>query len=439
MKNKLTGWKDIFRFTLIQTLKSKAFIVSFVILIVLALAASPVINMINKEGENSSYTINKLYVSDETGIFDTKKTSDVLAEEGWSTTVKAVPVLAEDSEEYTDQILQLAENEKESALLLIRCAEGGPVSLYLEYPESGKIENKEAKAFTQVLSGYFERARFAAQGITDSQQELLAAEVITNVLQTNADGDVEAADTSISSFEYWFLYALLFIIMMICMMSGSQVATAIVTEKSSKVVEYLLTSVRPLAIIVGKVLAMLCVVLTEVGGLLVAFVISNQLSGQQNGENMLAKLVSPEVLSALNPLNIIICFVFIGLGLVFYATLAGLAGATVSRMEEAGEGLILFSFSVLVGVYVGMGAAGSLLGSGDNAFALFAMLFPLSSPFLMPGAVLIGKAELWVVAAAFAILLVLLILLFAFVARVYEALIVYNGNRVGIRQLFKMR
>ncbi len=439
MKNKLTGWKDIFRFTLIQTLKSKAFIVSFVILVVLALAASPVINMINKEGENSSYTINKLYVSDETGIFDTKKASDVLAEEGWSTTVKAVPVLAEDSEEYTDLILQLAENEKESALLLIRCAEGGPVSLYLEYPESGKIENKEAKAFTQVLSGYFERARFAAQGITDSQQELLAAEVITNVLQTNADGDVEAADTSISSFEYWFLYALLFIIMMICMMSGSQVATAIVTEKSSKVVEYLLTSVRPLAIIVGKVLAMLCVVLTEVGGLLVAFVISNQLSGQQNGENMLAKLVSPEVLSALNPLNIIICFVFIGLGLVFYATLAGLAGATVSRMEEAGEGLILFSFSVLVGVYVGMGAAGSLLGSGDNAFALFAMLFPLSSPFLMPGAVLIGKAELWVVAAAFAILLVLLILLFAFVARVYEALIVYNGNRVGIRQLFKMR
>ena len=84
--------------------------------------------------------------------------------------------LAEDSEEYTDLIIQLAENEKESALLLIRCAEGGPVSLYLEYPESGKIENKEAKAFTQVLSGYFERARFAAQGITDSQQELLAAE-----------------------------------------------------------------------------------------------------------------------------------------------------------------------------------------------------------------------------------------------------------------------
>ncbi len=65
MKNKLTGWKDIFRFTLIQTLKSKAFIVSFVILIVLALAASPVINMINKEGENNSYTINKLYVSEQ--------------------------------------------------------------------------------------------------------------------------------------------------------------------------------------------------------------------------------------------------------------------------------------------------------------------------------------------------------------------------------------
>ena len=167
--------------------------------------------------------------------------------------------------------------------------------------------------------------------------------------------------------------------------------------------------------------------------------IDNRLSGQGQEENMLAKLVSPEVLGALNPLNIVICLVFVGLGLVFYATLAGLAGATVSRMEEAGEGLVLFTVSMLVGVYIGIGAAGSLLGTGDNAFALFAMLFPLSSPFLMPGAILIGKAELWIILVAFVILLALLILLFAFVARVYEALIVYNGSRVGIRQLFKMK
>ena len=99
----------------------------------------------------------------------------------------------------------------------------------------------------------------------------------------------------------------------------------------------------------------------------------------------------------------------------------------------------MFTLALLIGVYVGIGAAGSLLGAGDNPFAIFAMLFPLSSPFLMPGAILIGKAEIWIIAASFVLLTLLVLVLFAFVARVYEALIVYNGNRVKLKQLFKMK
>ena len=77
------------------------------------------------------------------------------------------------------------------------------------------------------------------------------------------------------------MYALVFIGMMICMMTGSQVATSVVVEKSSKVVEYLLTTIKPLAIIVGKVLAMLCVVVTEIVGLIVVFAVSNAITGQK--------------------------------------------------------------------------------------------------------------------------------------------------------------
>lgn len=61
MKNKLSGWKDVFSFTLTQTLKSKPFIVSFVIMMVLALVASPVMSMISDvDGGNENYTITKM-------------------------------------------------------------------------------------------------------------------------------------------------------------------------------------------------------------------------------------------------------------------------------------------------------------------------------------------------------------------------------------------
>ena len=117
----------------------------------------------------------------------------------------------------------------------------------------------------------------------------------------------------------------------------------------------------------------------------------------------------------LSPLNIALGLVFITLGMVFYATLAGLAGATVSRMEEMGEGLLIFTITMLVGLYIGVGAASSLLGAGDNPFAMFAMLFPLSSPFLMPGAIVIGKAPLWITVVSLLLLVGLVALLFWFV------------------------
>ncbi|MDE7327249.1 MAG: ABC transporter permease [Lachnospiraceae bacterium] len=438
MKNKLSGWKDVFSFTLAQTLKSKAFIVSFVIMMLLAMAASPVMSIISSnEGENGNYTITKIYVYDETGYFNADTVVPLLKDGGWK--VEIAPG-AEPSGSAYDELCSRVDKTETNSVLLSITAKEGPVELFLEYSRNGEVKRAELTAFEEVLCAALKECRYNAVGVDAAQRELLSAQVLTNVVHADMEGNVvEKEDTSISDFEYGFLYALLFIGMMICMMTGSQVASSIVVEKSSKVVEFLLTTIKPLAIIVGKVLAMLCVVMTEMVGLIVVFAASNAITGQKTGENMLAKMVSPEVLGMLNPLNIVIGLVFIALGMVFYATLAGLAGATVSRMEEIGEGLVMFSISVLVGLYIGIGAASSLLGAGDNPFAIFAMLFPLSSPFLMPGAIIIGKAPIWVTVVSLLLLIGLVAILFWFVARVYEALIVHNGNRVGLKQLFKMR
>lgn len=438
MKSKLSGWKDVFSFTLGQTLKSKAFRISFVIMILLALVASPIMSMISSsEEENNNFTITKMYVNDETGYFNVNQVLSMLSAGGWEVQIDMGG--ASSGAVYEELCARIDERENNAVLLSIT-AEQGPVEMFLEYSKNGDIGKTELAAFEEVLNNAITECRFQALGIEDDQRDLLSAKVITSVVKVGENGEfITDEDTSISGFEYGFLYALLFICMMICMMTGSQVATSIVEEKSSKVVEYLLTSIRPLSIIVGKVLAMLCVVMTEMVGMILVFVVSNSITGQKTGQNVLENVISPEILGQLNPFNIILGLVFIALGMVFYATLAGLAGATVSRMEEIGEGLVMFTVTMLVGLYIGIGAASSLLGAGDNPFAVFAMLFPLSSPFLIPGAVVIGRAPSWVIVVAFILLVGLVSLLFWFVARVYEALIVYNGNRIGIKQLLKMK
>ena len=71
--------------------------------------------------------------------------------------------------------------------------------------------------------------------------------------------------------------------------------------------------------------------------------------------------------------------------------MAGLTGATVSKMEEANSGMTLFYICIYAGLYIGIIAAGSMMNTGMNAFSTFAIIFPLSSPYVLPGMILIGE------------------------------------------------
>ena len=124
--------------------------------------------------------------------------------------------------------------------------------------------------------------------------------------------------------------------------------------------------------------------------------------------------------------------------MVIYANLAGLCGAPASRMEDSSESLTLLSMTSLVGFYIGFGAAGTLMASGDNAFVTFALIFPVSSSFLLPAALLVGKADARIALIAIAVLFLSIVLMFKFVAKVYESLILHNGARLKIKDVIAM-
>ena len=225
------------------------------------------------------------------------------------------------------------------------------------------------------------------------------------------------------------------------MIASTQIAHSIVTEKSTRVIEYLLTSVKPLAIIVGKILAMLTAVVLQIVSMIVVVFISNKIASSLNpgsGESVLSQYLPENIFGNLNIFNLALSLILIVLGLIFYATLAGLTGATVSKVEEINEALKLFNFTNLIGSYIAIGAAIVLMIGGVNGFIIFSFLFPLSSPYILPGAILIGKASLPIVATSIALQLVFIILLFRFVAKVYETLILHNGNAIKIKDLFKI-
>ena len=74
----------------------------------------------------------------------------------------------------------------------------------------------------------------------------------------------------------------------------------------------------------------------------------------------------------------------------------------------------------------------------DNAFVTFALIFPISSAFLLPAALLIGKANVITAVIAIVVLLLSIALMFQFVAKVYETLILHNGSRIKMKEVIAM-
>lgn len=432
-KDSCKGWKNIFSFTLIQTLKSKAYRGGLIFMVVLLLVSVPLMNLLmgNAAMDGSEGTdIEKVYVVNATMY----RNLDILPELPESYR----KILFETTTETPERIQQRLVGDETEAVLLVLAEDENASYIQLVKSPEGSVADYELQILGQGIANAYSKARIRTLGISEQQIAYLSTSVAASTGIVDTEKALLVEDSKISQSEYWFLYIVMFVILMTSVMSSSQVASSIVSDKASKVLEYLMTSVRPLAIIVGKVLSMLLAALIQLAVMFLAGFVSTQLGKIVSGgaPNAISQYISPEILAHLNPGTILIGVAVAVLGMVLYAILAGLCGATVSRMEEVSESLTVLTISSLVGFYIGIIAAGTLMGGGDNVFATFALLFPLSSAFLLPGALLVGKANVWIAALSGLILLVSIVLLFRFVARVYETLILHNGKRIKMKELF---
>ena len=362
-------------------------------------------------------------------------------------------IVIEEPKETMEEIQKRISEEEPNAVALILMEDEQYCYIQFLRSPDGDVTTYELSLLGESVQNAYTKAKVETLGLTEEEMTFFETSVIASSSIVDTEDAIVLEDTSISDVEYWFVYGMMFAVLMVCVMGSSQVAGSIVQEKSSRIVEYLLTSIRPLALIVGKVLAMLTAVLAQMIVLILSAFLSSKIGEviSGTGTNMITQYMTPEMLSSLNVGNIILGLVVAGLGMILYATLAGLCGATASRMEEAGDSQILLTFTSLIGFYIGMGASTTLMTSGDNAFVTFdarnangdafvtfALIFPISSAFLLPAALLIGKANVVTAVIAIAVLLLSIVLMFQFVARVYETLILHNGSRIKMKEVIAM-
>ncbi len=456
---KTKGWKKVFSFTFIQHIKTKSFIVGTIIVCLITALLVAGVNILPKliadeeevspDGSIEAVSPDAVYIYDGAEIL-TAEDMAALTAAGLKISETDLPIL-----EMQDK---LAGSTDSAAMVLIDplTVENNIVAYNIKTYYAPETEGKAVDYVVSIVSEMVNYRNILNAGVSPESYAQSQRYINTTKVEAGAD-EWNIFESAINYFVPMVVSLVLF---MLIFVYGQTVAQSIATEKTSRVMELLLTSVRPLAVVIGKVLAMglisLCqfILIGTVGG--IAFFVSAPFG---IGGELMTLLDSTEALTGqeaeiveaftnslgtISPLSIVLIFVIFILGFMFFALIAALAGASISRMEDLQQAMQPLSLLGVVGFYIAYFPIIFNIESIDtgaatvNPIQIFSYYFPVSSPFALPSAILLGTLSIVECIIAVVILAVFVVLIAIVVAKVYEAIILHNGNRIKFGDILKM-
>ncbi len=317
--------------------------------------------------------------------------------------------------------------------------EDGTFLLEMILPENTEITDREAEELLSAMAECFEYARVGMAGLTQEQ----AAAVLTPV---TSDYGKFGEDRSVGTMIVKMLAPMVFglVIYMMLIFYGQDASREISVEKTSKLTETLLTSVRPYALITGKVLAVALSAILQffvwvafaVAGLFIGDAIAKSMyPGYENAIfKVLDFLRGNFGESAFTPAAIILAALIFMLGFLFYCVLAGMAGSMVSKPEDAAQVQGIFQFPIIISFFACY--FGTLLEKEGLITAT--RFIPFTIPFGMPADLLTGTASIVQGLISLAILAVFTVLVIVLSGRLYEGLILYSGQKLTPKTIFNI-
>ncbi len=202
---------------------------------------------------------------------------------------------------------------------------------------------------------------------------------------------------------------------------GFTVLTGVVEEKQSRVVEVVLSTVRPRDLLIGKVLGI------GVLGVVQLFVFVGAALGA-------ATLTDSLTLPTTTPGTLIQLALWFVLGYTLYATALGFLGALASRMEEASNASTPVTTVAIVSYFV---AIFGVMDDPDGLVATVATFLPPSAPFVVPLRAAFEAIAPWEIGVAIATTLAGIWILFTVGARVYAGAVLQTAGRMKIRDAWR--
>ena len=320
----------------------------------------------------------------------------------------------------------------------------GVINVYSE----GTITPALVSMIRNTLADTIQSAHLAAMGIPNLQEMVDKAHIDVDVRSIKWSEAGEQESSTDAAMGLGFLLS--FITYMFVLMYGAMIMNSVIEEKTNRIVEVVVSSCRPFQLMLGKIIGVGLVGLTQMAIWIVLLGIVGTVAGSMFGiGGMSTGTVPPEAMAAaqdsgfmqdimkqilsINYLPIILNFVlyFIGGYLLYSALFAGL-GSAVDQASDASQFTTPVILIMLIAFYAGIACAENPMGP----MAVWCSIIPFTSPVVMMVRLPFGVPT-WQLVLSIVLLFGTALLITWLAARIYRRGILHYGQKASFKDLFK--
>ena len=396
----------VMKFTMKDMIKRKSFIISTIIFLIMIVVGFNIPNILKSiNGEDTS---DKLVIVDEGNIFEGSLESLKNVDTGYEIEIS--------NSKYEEIKEKINNDEIESAIIVEKT--NNNVKIRYIVKNTTMMANVPDDIIS-MMNSLYSNLQISKLGLTESQLQSITPNFDYELEQT----EEEKANGNV--FAIMLLSIVLFYAIYFC---AYQVSSSITTEKTSKIIETLVTSTSPKTIVLGKTIGIGVVGLLQLILLVGTALISAKAFFDPELINSILDI------SAITPYLGIITVIYFILGYLAYALLYALTGSTVSKPEDIQSANGPVAMLAVIGFYLSY----FTMMNPTSSLNVFASIFPISSPFCMPFRIMMGLASSTDVLISIAVLIITILIIAKVTIKIYSNAILNYGTKMGIKDIMKM-
>ena len=258
-------------------------------------------------------------------------------------------------------------------------------------------------------------------------EQNLAPAAIAKVLNPDVKINLETVNKN-GSASVIYTFVLIYALYMAITFYGSHVMNSVVTEKTSRAMEVLATSVKPNALLFGKIISTSLAGLIQIAAIIIEAFICVKISSANNPSFPVNQIISNI------PTQILVyMLIFFLLGFLIYSFLYGAFASTVSKIDELGSAVMPVQIIIIFTFFVTMSAINS--GNADTPFNVFLSYFPFTAPMMMFTRAIISNVSTLEIILSILVLIVSTYFIGWLSARIYRVGILMYGEKPNFIKL----